>query len=64
MVSSGELIILYRRRSSANTHKGDLMLVVVLFMYNRNIREPRTVSWRTTDVTTTELDVITSRRTC
>ena len=64
MVSSGELIILYERQSSANTCKGDLMLVVISFMYNRNIRGPRTVPWGTPDVTTAELDVIPSRRTC
>ena len=29
MVSSGELIILYKRQSSANNRKGDFMLVVM-----------------------------------
>ena len=58
MVSSGELIILYKRQSSANTRKGDLILVSISFMYNRNIRGPRTVPWGTPDVITTELDVI------
>jgi len=62
MVSSWELIILYKRQLSANTHKSDL--VVISFMYNRNIRGPRTVPWGTPDVTITELDVIPSRRTC
>ena len=42
-MSFGELITLYKRQSSANIRRGDFMLVVMSFMYNRNIRGPRTV---------------------
>jgi len=48
------ILYMYKRQSSANTCKGDLMLVVISFMYNRG---PRTVPCRAPDVTATELDV-------
>ena len=57
-------MILYNRQSSANILKGEFMLVMISFMYNRNISGPRTVPWGTPDVTDTGLDVIPSRSTC
>ena len=33
-MSSGELILLYKRQPSANIRKGDFMLVVISFAYN------------------------------
>ena len=47
-MSSGELITLYKRQSSANIRKGDFMLVVMSFMYNRTedcaLRDTRCVT--------------------
>jgi hypothetical protein len=64
MWSSGDLILLYRRQSSANSLVVDLTDDGKSLIKSRNNRGPRTVSWGTPDETVLADDVWPSSTTC
>ena len=49
-------MVRYSMQSSANSRISDLMSAVMLFMYSKNSREPKTVPWGSPEVSVSQDD--------